>query len=212
MNVLMLNGSWNADGSTKAGLDIMAEIFAGEGVDTEIVSIGGQPVRDCIACGRCSELGRCVFDDDAVNAFARKARGADGFVFGTPVYYAHPSGRVLSFLDRLFFSSRSDDGRGGFHHKPAASTVVARRGGCSASYDGMNKYFGISNMIAVGSTYWNDFHALTKEDVPKDAEGVQTLENLARNMVWLMKCLRAGRDAGISTPEIRTDAFTNFVR
>lgn len=208
----MLNGSWNANGSTGAGLDIMAKIFAELEVETETVCIGGQPVRDCIACGKCSELKRCVFTDDGVNEFVQKARNADGFVFGTPVYYAHPSGRVLSFLDRVFFSSRANDNYGGFHHKPAASIVVARRGGTSASYDAMNKYFGISNMIAVGSSYWNDFHALTRGDVPRDAEGVQTLENLARNMTWLMKCLKAGRDAGIPMPAVKTEAFTNFVR
>ena len=212
MKVLMLNGSCNVNGSTKAGLDIMAGVFAGQGIETEIVCVGAKPVRDCLGCGKCTELKRCVFNDDAVNEFVGKAAAADGFVFGTPVYYAHPSGRILSFLDRVFFSSRMKDGYAVFRHKPAASIVVARRAGTSASYDVMNKYFGISNMIAVGSTYWNEFHALTREDVPKDGEGVQTLENLARNIAWLMKCLKAGRDAGVPKPEIREEALTNFVR
>ena len=212
MKVLMLNGSCNVNGSTRAGLDIMAKVFAQQEIETEIVCVGGKPVRDCLGCGKCAELKRCVFNDDAVNEFAEKACGADGFVFGTPVYYAHPSGRVQSFLDRVFFSSARRDRYQAFRHKPAASIVVARRAGTSAAYDVMNKYFGISSMIAVGSTYWNEFHALTGEDVPQDAEGVQTLENLARNMAWLMKCIRAGRETGIPMPEIKEEVFTNFVR
>ncbi len=211
MKVLMLNGSWNADGSTKVGLDVMADVFAAEGVETEIVCVGNKPVRDCMGCGKCAEIKRCVFQDDAVNAFVEKAATADAFVFGTPVYYAHPSGRVLSFLDRVFFSNMSS-GYEAFRHKPAASIVVARRAGTSASYDVMNKYFGISQMLNVGSTYWNEFHALVKDDVPKDEEGVQTLQNLARNMTWLMKCIKAGRDAGIEPPVAKEEFMTNFVR
>ena len=212
MKVLMLNGSGNANGSTRAGLDIMAEVFAYNGVETEIVGVGAKPVRDCIGCNQCAEKGKCVFQDDGVNEFVEKAMAADGFVFGTPVYYAHPSGRILSFLDRAFFSNMWGTGAAAFRHKPAAAIVVARRAGTSASYDVLNKYFGISQMINVGSTYWNEFHAMTKEDVPKDAEGTQTLRNLARNMAWLMKCLKAGRDAGILPPEAEADALTNFVR
>ena len=212
MKVMMLNGSWNPSGSTGAGLKIMAKVFAQQGIETETFCLGTKPVQDCIACGKCGELKRCVFDTDAVNGFAKKAQDADGFVFGTPVYYAHPSGRILSVLDRVFFSSRGPDGKWRFQHKPAAAIVVARRGGTATAYDVMNKYFGISNMIAVGSTYWNNFHALSPDEVPKDAEGVQTLENIALNMSWLIKCLKAGREAGIPLPELRTGAVTNFVR
>ena len=212
MKVLMLNGSGNANGSTRAGLDIMAEVFAANGVDSEIVCVGAKPVRDCIGCNKCAEKGKCVFADDGVNEFVEKASAADGFVFGTPVYYAHPSGRILSFLDRAFFSNMWGTGAAAFRHKPAAAIVVARRAGTSASYDVLNKYFGISQMINVGSTYWNEFHALTQEDVPKDEEGTQTLRNLARNMAWVMKCLKAGRDAGIQPPEAEANALTNFVR
>ena len=203
MKVLMLNGSWNQDGSTKAGLDEMAKVFAAEGVETEIVTIGGKPIADCIACNKCAELKRCVFADDGVNAFAEKAKGADGFVFGSPVYYAHPSGRIQSFLDRLFFSTMRADGYAAFHHKPVASIVVARRAGTSASFDVLN---------VVGSSYWNEFHALTKDDVPQDPEGLQTLRNLARNMVYVMKCQKAGRDSGILPPANESGVFTNFVR
>ena len=147
-----------------------------------------------------------------MNEFVEKAMAADGFVFGTPVYYAHPSGRILSFLDRAFFSNMWGTGAAAFRHKPAAAIVVARRAGTSASYDVLNKYFGISQMINVGSTYWKEFHARTKEDVPQDAEGLQTLRNLARNMAWLMKCIQAGRTAGLQAPVAETGVFTNFVR
>ena len=211
MKVLMLNGSWNANGSSKSGLEIMAKTFADEGVETEIFDLGAKPVRDCIACGKCAEKKACVFTDDAVNEFVQKAYQSDGFVFASPVYYAHPSGRIMSFLDRVFFSAMCADRYAAFRHKPGASIVVARRAGTSASFDALNKYFGISNMIVVGSTYWNEFHALTKDDVPQDPEGVQTLENLARNMAWLIKCIKAGRDAGIPMPEIRQEVMTNFV-
>ena len=212
MKVLMLNGSHNQNGSTRAGLDEMAKVFSAEGVETEIVTVGGKPVADCIGCGKCAELKRCVFANDAVNDFRGKAKTSDGFVFGTPVYYAHPSGRVISFLDRVFFASLMGDGYAPFRHKPAASIVVARRAGTSAGFDVMNKYLGTSQMITVGSTYWNEFHALTKEDVPGDPEGLQTLRNLARNMVYVMRCLKAGRDAGVREPENEFAFLTNFVR
>ena len=212
MKVLMLNGSFNPDGSTSAGLEIMAKTFAEEGVETEIVTVGGKPIADCIACGKCAELKRCVFANDAVNDFAEKAKTSDGFVFGSPVYYAHPSGRIQSFLDRLFFSTMNADRYASLRHKPCASIVVARRAGTSASFDVLNKYATISQMIVVGSTYWNEFHALTKEDVPEDPEGLQTLQNLARNMVYVMKCQKAGRDAGILPPTAKEEVFTNFVR
>ena len=212
MKVLMLNGSFNPDGSTSAGLEIMAKTFAEEGVETEIVTVGAKPIADCIACGKCAELKRCVFANDAVNDFAEKAKTSDGFVFGSPVYYAHPSGRIQSFLDRLFFSTMNADRYASLRHKPCASIVVARRAGTSASFDVLNKYATISQMIVVGSTYWNEFHALTKEDVPEDPEGLQTLQNLARNMVYVMKCLKAGRDAGILPPANESGVFTNFVR
>ena len=212
MKVLMLNGSHNPNGSTRAGLDEMAEAFAADGVETEIVTVGGKPVTDCIGCGKCAELKRCIFANDAVNDFAEKAKTSDGFVFGSPVYYAHPSGRIQSFLDRLFFSTMNADRYASLRHKPCASIVVARRAGTSASFDVLNKYATISQMIVVGSTYWNEFHALTKEDVPEDPEGLQTLQNLARNMVYVMKCLKAGRDAGIMPPATKEEVFTNFVR
>ena len=212
MKVLMLNGSCNANGSTRAGLDVMAETFAAANVETEIVTVGPKPVMDCVGCGKCAELKRCVFGNDEVNSFVDKAADADAFVFGTPVYYAHPSGRVLSFLDRVFFSSRLKDGYAAFRHKPCASIVVARRSGTTASFDVMNKYYGLAQMLMVGSTYWNVFHALAKDDVPHDADGLQTLRNLANNIVYAMRCIQAGREAGIAPPVAKEEAFTNFIR
>ncbi len=138
MKILMLNGSSNPGGATKAGLDEMAAVFAAEGLETEILCVGPKPVRDCIGCGKCAELGRCVFGDDPVNDFVAKAASADGFVFGTPVYYAHPAGRVLSFLDRAFYSNMWATGAASFRHKPAAAIAVARRAGTPASRDVMN--------------------------------------------------------------------------
>lgn len=206
MKVLMLNGSPKENGNTYNALLEIGKQLEKEGIDYEIFQIGGKPVRDCIGCGQCSEQG-CVFTDDAVNEFVCKAKEADGFVFGTPVYYAHPSGRILSFLDRAFYS-----GSRYFAHKPGASVAVARRGGTSASFDVLNKYFGISQMPVAGSTYWNIAHGRVPGEVTQDEEGMQTMRNLARNMAWMMKCFDAGKKAGIDAPEAERDFRTNFIR
>lgn len=206
MKVLMLNGSAHTRGNTYRALLEAGAQLEKEGIEYEIFQLGGAPVRDCIGCGRCSEEG-CIFRDDAVNAFIAKAKEADGFIFGTPVYYAHPSGRILSFLDRVFYSS----GRA-FAFKPGASVAVARRGGSSASFDALNKYFGISQMPVVGSTYWNMVHGCAIGDAEQDAEGLQTMRNLARNMAWLLKCMQAGRAAGVPLPETERGNRTDFIR
>ncbi len=206
MKVLMLNGSPNETGNTYNALLEIGRQLEKEGIDYEIFQIGGKPVRDCIGCGQCSEQG-CVFNDDAVNEFVCKAKEADGFVFGTPVYYAHPSGRILSFLDRAFYS-----GSRYLAHKPGASVAVARRGGTTASFDVLNKYFGISQMPVAGSTYWNIAHGRTPGEVTQDEEGMQTMRNLARNMAWMIKCFDAGKKAGIETPEAERNYRTNFIR
>lgn len=206
MKVLMLNGSPNETGNTYNALLEIGRQLEKEGIDYEIFQIGGKPVRDCIGCGQCSEQG-CVFNDDAVNEFVCKAKEADGFVFGTPVYYAHPSGRILSFLDRAFYS-----GSRYFAHKPGASVAVARRGGTTASFDVLNKYFGISQMPVAGSTYWNIAHGRAPGEVTQDEEGMQTMRNLARNMAWMIKCFDAGKKAGIETPEAERNYRTNFIR
>lgn len=206
MKVLMLNGSPKENGNTYNALLEIGKQLEKEGIDYEIFQIGGKPVRDCIGCGQCSEQG-CVFTDDDVNEFVCKAKEADGFVFGTPVYYAHPSGRILSFLDRAFYS-----GSRYFAHKPGASVAVARRGGTSASFDVLNKYFGISQMPVAGSTYWNIAHGRVSGEVTQDEEGMQTMRNLARNMAWMIKCFDAGKKAGVDAPEAERDFRTNFIR
>ena len=206
MKVLMLNGSAKKEGNTYQSLLEVGKELKRQGIEYEIFQIGSQPVRDCIGCGQCNENG-CVFADDKVNAFVAKAKEADGFVFGTPVYYAHPSGRILSFLDRVFYSS----GRV-FAFKPAASVAVARRGGCSASFDVLNKYYGICQMPVAGSTYWNMVHGCEPGEVKMDAEGMQTMRNLAKNLAWMMKCFEAGKVAGVPLPETERGNQTNFIR
>ena len=206
MKVLMLNGSPKPDGNTHTALLEIGKQLKQEGIDYEIVQLGRKPVRDCIGCNKCNENG-CVFTDDEVNAFIAKAKEADGFVFGTPVYYAHPSGRILSFLDRVFYSSSRV-----FRFKPGACVAVARRGGTTASFDCLNKYFGISQMPVAGSTYWNNLHGAVPGEAEQDAEGLQTMRNLARNLAWMIKCFDAGKKNGIPLPEAETQNRTNFIR
>lgn len=206
MKVLMLNGSVHPNGTTFAALTEIGKTLEQEGISYEIFQMGGDAVRDCIGCGQCSEKG-CVFGDDRVNEFVAKAKEADGLIFGTPVYYAHPSGRILSFLDRVFYSS----GRS-FAYKPGAAVAVARRGGTSASLDVLNKYFGISQMPVVGSTYWNMAHGVNGEEALLDEEGMQTMRNVARNMAWMLKCFEAGREKGIALPQAERGKRTNFIR
>ena len=206
MKVLMLNGSSKQKGNTYRALLEVGQQLEQEGISYEIFQLGGQPIRDCIGCGKCTDQG-CVFTDDKVNEFIAKAKEADGFVFGTPVYYAHPSGRILSFLDRVFYSSSK-----AFAFKPAASVAVARRGGCSASFDVLNKYFGISQMPVVSSTYWNMVHGRVPGEAEQDGEGLQTMRNLARNLAWMLKCFKLGQEQGISRPETERSSMTNFIR
>ena len=206
MKVLMLNGSAHQKGNTYLSLLEVGKTLEAEGIDYEIFQLGGGPVRDCIGCGKCSEKG-CIFDDDKVNEFVAKAKEADGFVFGTPVYYAHPSGRILSFLDRVFYSSWK-----AFAFKPGASVAVARRGGASASFDVLNKYFGISQMPTVGSTYWNLVHGWEQGEAALDTEGLQTMRNLARSMAWMLKCFEAGKASGVPLPETERGNRMNFIR
>ncbi|MCC8127182.1 MAG: flavodoxin family protein [Clostridiales bacterium] len=206
MKVLMLNGSSKQNGNTYRSLLEVGQQLEKEGIEYEIFQIGGGPIRDCIGCGQCTEKG-CVFEDDKVNEFIQKAKEADGFVFGTPVYYAHPSGRILSFLDRVFYSGGS-----AFKFKPGASVAVARRGGTTASFDVLNKYFGISQMPTVGSTYWNNVHGRVPGEAEQDEEGLRTMRNLARNLAWMLKCFEKGRETGISLPETERGRQTNFIR
>ena len=206
MKVLMLNGSSHINGTTMAALTEVGKALEDDGIEYEIFQIGGGPVADCLGCGQCTENG-CIFSDDAVNAFVAKAKEADGYIFGTPVYYAHPSGRIQSFLDRVFYSSGKH-----FAHKPGASVAVARRGGTATTFDVLNKYFGITQMITVGSTYWNQVHGRNAEDAAKDLEGMQTMRNLGHNMAWVLKCLEAGKEKGLVPPTADRSNQTNFIR
>ncbi len=185
MKVLMVNGSAKKNGNTNRALEEIGAQLVQEGIEYEIFQLGGNAIRDCIGCGGCAAGNGCVFTDDAVNEFVAKAKEADGFVFGTPVYYAHPSGRILSFLDRVFYS-----GSAAFAFKPGASVAVARRGGTSASFDVLNKYFGISRMPVAGSTYWNLVHGAAPGEAEQDAEGLLTMRNLARGLAWMRICRR----------------------
>ena len=202
----MLNGSSHINGTTMAALTEVGKALEEDGIEYEIFQIGRGPVADCLGCGQCTENG-CIFSDDAVNAFVEKAKAADGYIFGTPVYYAHPSGRIQSFLDRVFYSSGKH-----FAHKPGASVAVARRGGTATTFDVLNKYFGITQMITVGSTYWNQVHGRNAEDAAKDLEGMQTMRNLGHNMAWVLKCLEAGKEKGLVPPTADRSNQTNFIR
>ena len=207
MKVLMLNGSCNLQGCTYTALTEVGTILEENGIEYEIFQLGSKPVMDCIGCGQCRSGNGCVFSDSNVNEFTRKAMEADGFVFGTPVYYAHPSGRVLSFLDRAFYS-----GKKAFLGKPGAAVVSARRGGTTASFDVLNKYFTINCMPVVSSKYWNMVHGNTPDEVRHDLEGMQVMRTLGRNMAWLLKCIEIGRAAGITAPEPEPPVRTNFIR
>ncbi|WMJ22554.1 flavodoxin family protein [Paludicola sp. MB14-C6] len=208
MKVLLLNGSARKNGCTYTALSEIATILEQENVECEIMHLGNQSVRDCIGCGKCATLNnQCVFDDDIVNEIIAKAAEADGFVFGTPVYYAHPSGRILSILDRVFYA-----GGKVFAHKPGMAIASARRAGTTASIDVLNKYMTIAQMPVVSSTYWNMVHGSTPEDVKKDEEGLQTMRNLGRNMAWLLKCIEIGKQNGIQPPKIERTFRTNFIR
>lgn len=205
MKVILVNGSSRKNGCTDAALTEVARALEGEGIETEMFFIGNQGLPDCVACGKCRESGRCVFDD-AVNEFTEKAADADGFVFGSPVYYAHPSGRLLSFMDRAFYS-----GGRHFAFKPAAAVLSARRAGTTASFDVINKYFTICSMPVVSSTYWNHVYGTQPEEVQQDKEGLMTMYNIGKNMAWLLKCIASGKEHGIEAPE-NEKLRTNFVR
>ena len=207
MKVLLFNGSSRADGCTYTALCEIEKVLNADGIETEFFQIGAKPIRDCIACLGCKGKGYCVFNDDIVNEFIKKAERSHGFVFGTPVYYAHPSGRILCALDRIFYAGGS-----AFVHKPAAFIASARRGGTTASIDALSKYAGIKQMPIVSSSYWNMVHGNKPEEILRDEEGMQTMRNIGKNMAWLLKCIAAGASAGITAPENEISARTNFIR
>lgn len=205
MKVLMINGSPRANGNTAIALDEMKKVFESEGVDVEVVQVGNKAVRGCIACGKCKEIGKCVFDD-VVNELAAKFKEADGLVVASPVYYASANATLIATLDRLFYSSNFDKTM-----KVGASVVCARRGGCSATFDEMNKYFTISNMPIAPSQYWNSIHGRGPGDANEDEEGKQTMRVLARNMTFLMKCIALGKEK-YGLPKTEERAWTHFIR
>ena len=205
MKVLLINGSPKANGNTARSLQEMVKVFAQEGVETEIIHVGNKDIRGCVSCFSCFKEGKCVFDD-MVNECAQKFAECDGMVVASPVYYAAANGTLVSFLDRLFYSTRFDK-----RMKVGASVAVARRGGCSATFDQLNKYFTISGMPVASSQYWNSVHGGAPGEVEEDAEGLQTMRTLARNMTFLMKSIALGKEQ-FGLPEKEAPQFTNFVR
>ena len=205
MKVLILNGSPRANSNTLLALEEMVKVFHAEQIETEIVNVGVAPVRSCIACGKCRELGHCVFDD-VVNELAAKFEAADALVVGSPVYYASANAGLVACLQRLFFSTGFDKTM-----KVGASVVCARRGGCSATFDELNKFFTISGMPVVSSQYWNSVHGLLPGEAVQDAEGLQTMRTLARNMVFLMRAIALGKEK-YGLPEKEALTPTHFIR
>lgn len=211
MKVLLINGSPHRNGSTARVLEEAAATLLECGIETETFWVGAKPLAGCIGCGTCATKGKCVFDD-TVNEFVEKAQYADGFIFGTPVHYAAMSGALKSFMDRTFYSSSCAHKAKYFRFKPAASVIVARRGGTTATYDEINKYFGISQMPIISTRYWNMVHGVSAQDVEQDEEGMQSVRMLAKNMAYYLKCIEAGKNNGILPPEQEKTVFTNFVR
>ena len=205
MKVLMLNGSPRAKGNTALALGEMEKIFAAEGIETELVQVGQRDVRGCIACRRCAETGKCVFDD-IVNELAPKFEACDGLVVGSPVYFGSANATLVALLTRLFFSTPFDKTM-----KVGAAVVVARRGGLSATFDELNKFFTISGMPVASSQYWNSVHGRELGEAAQDAEGLQTMRTLARNMTFLMRSIALGKEK-YGLPQQETPTFTHFIR
>ena len=207
MKVLLINGSPHANGCTYTALCEVASALNTEGIETEIFHIGTSPVRGCIGCGACARLGKCVFDDDILNRLAEKAKVADGLVIGSPVHYASAGGAITCLLDRLFYSAGAS-----LAYKPCACVVSARRAGTTAALDQLMKYPTINRMPLVSSQYWPMVHGSNPDQVRQDEEGMQIMRTLGKNMAWLLKCIEAGKQAGVSLPEREPTERTNFIR
>lgn len=205
MKVLLINGSPRKDGNTAIALNEMIKVFEKEGIETEIMHIGHKDIRGCIACGKCRQLGKCVFGDVVAEAGEKLAQ-ADGLVVGSPVYYASANGTVTSFMDRLFYSNRSD-----LHMKVGASVAVARRGGQTTTFDQLNKYFTISGMPVASGQYWNGVHGSLPGEAGQDSEGLQQMRTLAANMAFLMKSIALGKEK-YGLPEKEAPERMNFIR
>jgi len=211
MKVLLVNGSPHEFGCTYTALKEVCKTLNEEGIETEIFWIGTKPISGCMSCAGCKTLGKCVIDD-VVNKFVEKAKKADGFVFGSPVHYAGMPGSFKAFMDRAFYSGKLSKGTV-FTYKPASVAVSARRAGTTCTYDQIIKYFGINQMPIISSKYWNMVHGSTPEDVMQDLEGLQVMRILGRNMAYFLKCIEAGKKAGIEEPKKEPQNFyTNFIR
>ena len=206
MKVLLLNGSPNANGCTFTALSEVEKVLKNHGMETELFQIGKKPIAGCIACRKCKDGTPCIFDDGVTDLAARLDE-FDGIVIGAPVYYAGPAGQATAFLDRLFYSAGNK-----LKGKPGAAVVSCRRGGASAAFDRLNKYFSINSMPIVTSQYWNQVHGNTPEEVLQDEEGLQTMRTLGENMAWLLRCIEAGKAAGIAAPNYEKPVRTNFIR
>lgn len=204
MKVLLINGSPRRNGNTHIALSEVASALNENDIETEIVFIGTKAVQGCIACNKCAELGRCVFNDELYNTVKEKLETADAIVVGSPTYYAGPNGSLCALLDRLFYSSASL-----LQYKPAAAVAVCRRGGASATFDRLNKYFTISNMPVVSSQYWNSVHGRLPGEAEQDGEGLQTMRILGNNMAWLLKNIKEGK---LVIPDRKPRIMTNFIR
>jgi len=208
MKVLLINGSQHENGCTYTALNEVASALQKQDIETEIFQLGKDAISGCGDCGVCFKTGRC-FIDDKVNELLDKADKADGFIFGSPVYFASPSGALISFMDRLFYTNITNKL---FHYKPAASIVSCRRGGASSALDQINKYFAVFNMPVVSSQLWNMIHGNTPEEVQQDLEGMQVMRTLGKNMAWLLKSIEAGKKSNLNLPEQEAPVFTNFIR
>lgn len=206
MRVVLLNGSAHSNGSTYQALSQFSKTIEEHGIETKLIQLGNDAVRGCIGCGKCKEIGRCVFDD-IVNELVDLVSESDGLVVGSPVYYGSANGSLISLLDRMFYSSDEK-----FYNKIAASIVVARRAGTTASIDQINKYFASKQMPIITSTYWNIVHGNNAKEVMLDDEGIQTINNLAINMAWILKCVENGKKYGINPPMCKKTKKTNFIR
>lgn len=212
MKVILVNGSPNRYGCVYTALCEVEKTLNEGGVQTEIFWIGNKPIPGCIACQKCGEKGECVFQNDAVSEFLSLAKEADGFVFGSPVYYASANGSMIAFMDRAFFSDLRGNNNKTFHLKPAAAVVSARRSGTTATFDQLNKFFTMNEMPVVSSGYWNAVHGFTPDDVAQDQEGLWTMRTLGRNMAFFLKCQKIAMQSGLALPEREDRPFTSFIR
>lgn len=211
MKVLLFNGSPHKNGCTYTALEEIAKTLKEEGIDSEIYQIGIGSITPCRGCSACAKLGRCVINDDDVNNFVEKCKDFDGFIFGSPVHYGSACGGITAFLDRAFFVNFTG-GKKVFEHKPGAAIASARRAGTTATLDQLNKYMTISEMPIISGRYWNMVHGHTPDEVKQDLEGMQNMRILARNMVWHLKCMEAGKNAGVPMPKEEEIVYTNFIR